>query len=173
MLNLSLGTQPPYRVWCCLAIFVALIIPLIGSFYTSKIKSSFVLFFLAILLSTFSIWRTEVHYAIRWSAELDKEVKKIATTLLDNEFSEVYLFSNYDKPLLEYYYLQNQQRLKVFMAMPDSKNYAPFVNAPIYEVVLWDKEDRVASPKEQAWLEQYYPSILYEDHRVVLRKPAQ
>jgi cell division protein FtsL len=173
ILNLSLGTQPPYRVWCFLAIFVALIIPLIGSFYASKIKSSAILCFLAILLSSFSIWRTEVHYAIRWSAELDKEVEKIATSLLDNEFSEVYLFSNYDKPLLEYYYLQNQQRLKVFMATPDSKNYAPFVNAPIYEVVLWDKEDRVASPKEQAWLEQYYPNILYEDHRVVLRKAAQ
>ena len=173
ILNLSLGTQPPYRVWCFLTIFVALIIPLIGSFYTSKIKSSFFLLFLAILLSSCSIWRTEVHYAIRWSAELDKEVKKIATILLDNEFSEVYLFSNYDKPLLEYYYLKDQQRLKVFMASPDSKNYAPFVNASIYEVVLWDKEDRVASQEEQAWLEQYYPSILYEDNRVVLRKAAQ
>ena len=173
VLNLSLGTQPPYRVWCFLTIFVALIIPLIGTFYTSKIKSSSLLVFLAIALSSFSIWRTEVHYAIRWSADLDKKVKKIAATLLDHKVSEVYLFSNYDKPLLEYYYLKDKQRLKVFMASPDSKNYAPFVRAPIYEVVLWDKEDRVALPEEQAWLEQHYPSILYEDHRVVLRKPAQ
>ncbi|MBL4649944.1 MAG: hypothetical protein JKY03_09440 [Aureispira sp.] len=173
ILNLSFGTQPPYRVWCFLTIFIALIIPLIGSFYTSKIKTSPFLVFLAIVLSSFSIWRTEVHYAIRWSAELDQEVKKIATTLLDIEFSEVYLFSNYDKPLLEYYYLQDQQRLKVLMAAPDSKNHAPFINAPIYQVVLWDKEDRVASQEEQAWLEQYYPSILYEDDRVVLRKANQ
>ena len=152
---------------------MALIIPLIGSFYTEKIKSNALLVFLAIGLSSLSIWRTEVHYAIRWSADLDKEVKQIATTLLDHNFSEVYLFSNYDKPLLEYYYLQDQQRLKVFMAVPNSKNYAPFVNAPIYQVVLWDKEDRVASQEEQAWLEQYYSEVLYEDDRVVLRKAAQ
>lgn len=173
MLNLSLGTQPPYRVWCFLTIFIALAIPLIGSFYTSKIKSTSFLVILAIALSSFSIWRTEVHYAIRWSAELDKEVKKIAETLLDNEFLEIYLFSNYDKPLLEYYYLQQQQRLNVFMAAPDSKNYAPFVEGRIYPVVLWDKEDRVASQEELAWLEQYYPSILYEDERVALRKSVQ
>jgi hypothetical protein len=173
ILNLSLGTQPPYRVWCFLTIFVALIIPLIGSFYTKKIKSNALLIFLAIALSSVSIWRTEVHYAIRWSADLDKEVKRIATTLLDHNFSEVYLFSNYDKPLLEYYYLQDQQRLKVFMSTPDSKNYAPFVKTSIYQVVLWDKEDRVASAEELAWLKQHYPNILYEDHRVVLRQSAQ
>ena len=173
VLNLSSGTQPPYRVWCFLTIFIGLIIPLIGSFYTSKIKSSSLLLFLAIALSSFSIWRTEVHYAVRWSAELDKEVKKIATTLLDNNLSEVYLFSNYDKPLLEYYYLQNQQRLKVFMATPNSKHHAPFVNTSIYQVVLWDKEDRVASQEEQAWLEAHYPTSLYEDKRVVLRTAAE
>lgn len=173
ILNLSLGTQPPYRVWCFLTIFVALSIPLIGQFYTSKIKSNTFLLFLAVSLSAFSIWRTEVHYAICWSADLDKEVKKIATTLLDNKHSEVYLFSNYDKPLLEYYYLQNQQRLKVLMAASNSKNYAPFVNAPIYQVVLWDKEDRVSSSEEQDWLEKYYPTVLYEDKRVVLRQAAQ
>lgn len=173
ILNLSLGTQPPYRVWCFLAIFVALIIPLIGTFYASRIKSNAFFIALALVLSSFSIWRTEVHYAIRWSAELDKEVQQIANTLLDNHFSEVYLFSNYDKPLLEYYYLQNKQRLKVFMAASDSKNHAPFVDASIYQVVLWDKEDRVPSPKEKAWLAQYYPTILYEDHRVILCKPAQ
>lgn len=173
ILNLSLGTQPPYRVWCFLTVFIALIIPLIGSFYTSKIKSNTFLLFLAIALSSFSIWRTEVHYAICWSADLDKEVKKIATILLHNKHSEVYLFSNYDKPLLEYYYLQNQQRLKVLMAASNSKNYAPFVNAPIYQVVLWDKEDRVASLEEQDWLEKYYPTVLYEDERVVLRQAAR
>jgi hypothetical protein len=173
LLNLTLGTQPPYRVWCFLTIFIALIIPLVGSFYASKIKSNSFLIILAIALSSFSIWRTEVHYAIRWSADLDKEVKQIATTLLDNNFSEVYLFSNYDKPLLEYYYLQDQQRLKVFMVTPNSKNYAPFVNAKIYQVVLWDKEDRTASQEEQAWLDQYYPRTLYENNRIVLRKAAQ
>ncbi|CAA6830305.1 MAG: Unknown protein [uncultured Aureispira sp.] len=173
ILNLSLGTQPPYRVWCFLTIFVALTIPLIGSFYTSKIKSSALLLFLAIALSSFSIWRTEVHYAIRWSAELDKKAQKIAATLLEHNVSEVYLFSNYDKPLLEYYYLQDQQRLSVFMSASDSKSYAPFINARIYQVVLWDKEDRVSSQEEQAWLEQHYPIILYEDHRVVLRQSAQ
>lgn len=173
ILNLSFGTQPPYRVWCFLTIFIALIIPLIGSFYTIKIKSKTFLFIVAITLSSISIWRTEVHYAIRWSADLDKEVQKIATTLLDHNFSEVYLFSNYDKPLLEYYYLQDQQRLKVFMAAPDSKNYAPFVDAFIYQVVLWDKEDRISSTEELEWLKLHYPNILYEDDRVVLRQSAQ
>ena len=100
---------------------------------------------------------------------MDKAVKNIAASMLQNKLSEVYIFSNYDKPLLEYYYLQENQRLTVFMAFPTSKNYAPFVNATIYQSVLWDKEDRVATAQEQEWLTSHYPIILYEDKRVVLR----
>lgn len=169
VLNLTIGTQPPYRVWCFLTIFIGILIALLGSFYTSKYRSSTLIIVIALILSSFSIWRTEVHYAIRWSADLDRAVKKIGTVLLENNFSEVYLFSNYDKPLLTYYYLRAEKRLKVYMSTMDSKNYAPFIDAPIYEVVLWDKEDRISSSAEELWLIQNYPQVLYEDHRVVLR----
>lgn len=169
ILNLIVGTQPPYRVWCFLTIFIGVLIGLLGNFYLSKFKSSAFTVVLALLLSSCSIWRTEVHYAIRWSADLDRTVKEMSRVLLENNFSEVYLFSNYDKPLLTYYYLVEKKRLKVYMSAVDSKNYAPFVNAPVYEVVLWDKEDRTSSLEEELWLKQHYPTVLYEDHRVVLK----
>ncbi len=171
LLNLLIGTQPPYRVWCFLSIAVGLSLGIIGSHYTQKLTSSVVFILIALSLSFFSIWRTEVHYAIRWSATLDQNVKTISNVLLQHNFSEVYLFSNYDKPLLEYYYLIKEKRLKVFMEAKASKNHAPFINIRLYPVVLWDKEDRVASLEEKQWLEQYYPITLYEDARVALRKP--
>lgn len=172
LLNLTIGTQPPYRIWCFLSVFIGTAVPCLGACLFRK-NNSTILILLALSFISFNIWRTEVHYAIRWSANLDKNVQKIATSMLNNKLSEVYLFSNYDKPLLEYYYLQENQRLKVFMIAPSSKNYAPFVNASLYQSVLWDKEDRIASIEEQQWLEAHYPIVLYEDKRVVLRTRSQ
>ena len=51
----------------------------------------------------------------------------------------------------------------------DSKNYAPFVNARLYESVLWDKEDRVPTEAEKNWLEKHYPIIIYENKRIEIR----
>lgn len=172
LLNLSIGTQPPYRVWCFLAVFLGLVFPILGTQYLIVRPSTRFLTLLILPLISFNIWRTEVHYAICWSAQLDKTNKKLAQIMLDKELPECYFFSNYDKPLLECYYLHAQKRLQTFMIDSSSKNHAPFVHARLYAAVLWDKEDRISSPEEQAWLNQHYPIILYQDQRIELRQPS-
>ena len=110
-----------------------------------------------------------MHYAIRWSADLDHEAKKIASLLMTQEVKTFYTFSHYDKPLLECYYKYNKKHLVVKMFDPNSKDYAPFIEGAQYDAVLWDKEDREGTKEEQAWLQQHYPRIVYENTRIQIR----
>ncbi|BDS15199.1 hypothetical protein [Aureispira anguillae] len=170
ILNLTLGTQPPYRVWCFLSIFIGIALPCLATQWFPKPQNTFAILLVALSIGSFNIWRTEVHYAIRWSADLDRNAKEIAQLMLAKNIQTCYLFSNYDKPLLECYYLRAQQRLQTYMAAKDSKHYAPFVHAPLYQSVLWDKEDRVSTLEEKQWLDRHYPVIIYSDQRVELRQ---
>ncbi len=173
LLNGLFGSQPPYRIWCFLGPFLALWFLLVGQnlapYWTNK-KS--LLLAIIMIISSYS-WRLEKHYALQWSAQLDWQVHHIAEHLLQNNLQQCYLFSNYDKPLLEYYYLRQGQRLEVLMAESNSKHSASFEQLPPYEAVLWDKEDRVATVEERTWLLRYYPVVVYEDTRVTLRVPAK
>ena len=170
-LNLLLGSQPPYRVWCFLGPFWGLWWVQVGQALAPSWKhSKSLLLGILIMIMTYS-WRLEQHYALQWSAQLDWQVKAIAEQLLAKDIQQCYLFSNYDKPLLEYYYLHQGKHLQISMAAPNSKDFAPFEQWPLYEAVLWDKEDRVPSPTEQAWLEQHYPVVIYQDARVQLHLP--
>jgi hypothetical protein len=38
----------------------------------------------------------------------------------------------------------------------------------LYECVLWDKEDRVATQEEIAWLRANYKEVVYENERIFL-----
>ena len=40
LLNLTIGTQPPFRVWCFLSIFIGMAIPILGTTFLSKIKTA-------------------------------------------------------------------------------------------------------------------------------------
>jgi hypothetical protein len=183
LLNLLTGSQPPFRVWCFLTLFIAIAIPIIGTQIVPKINSNILLIGMIISFISFGllrvvglsetgVFKTEIkgHYAMYWSLELDREAKKIAAIMQEKNIDECYFFSNYDKPLLECYYLRAGKSLKPFMISTSSKNYAPFVNSPIYQSVLWDKEDRVATQAEINWLEQYYPIVIYKNKRIEIRK---
>ncbi|MGH1335010.1 MAG: hypothetical protein ACRBFS_02705 [Aureispira sp.] len=171
LLNLCIGAQPPYRIWCFLSPFLAFWLLLVGeALFSNWQAGKGLLLVLLILISGYS-WRMEKHYALQWSAQLDWQVHAIAEQLLEANIKACYLFSNYDKPLLEYYYLRQGQRLKTWMVSPKSKDYAPFERQPLYEAVLWDAEDRVASPAERAWLQQHYPVVLYQGERVQVYLP--
>ena len=165
LLNFTLGTQPPYRVWCFLVVAIALCIPIIGTKLLLK-PPKLALGCMAIGLSLFSFWRTEVHYFINWSKQLDKDAVVVSQRLLERNIDECYFFSNYDKPLLECYHLRAGHRLKTAMMDAVSKNYAPFVDGRIYQAVLWDKEDRVPTTAEQTWLKAHYPTLIYENSRI-------
>lgn len=170
-LNVLIGTQPPYRIWCFLSPFLGLWLVIIGQVVRSSWgNKKSLLLSIIVVISTYS-WRLEKHYALQWSAQLDWQVKNIAHQLLKTNIQQCYLFSNYDKPLLEYYYLRQGKRLNAIMASPNSKDYAPFQKHPLYEAVLWDMEDRKATPEEEAWLEHHYPVTIYKDARVQLRLP--
>lgn len=171
LLNELTGAQPPYRIWCFLGPILALWIVLAGQAiapYWQDHKQLLLGVFL--IIGSYS-WRLEQHYALQWSAELDRQVRAIADQLLDADIQHCYLFSNYDKPLLEYYYLRQGKRLRINMISPQSKDYAPFEQEPLYEAVLWDAEDRTASPQERAWLAQHYPVIIYTDPRIQVHLP--
>lgn len=171
VLNFTLGTQPPYRVWCFLVVSIAMCIPIIGAKLLPK-QPSLVLGCLAISLSLFGFWRTEVHYFINWSKQLDKDAVVVSQRLLEQNIDECYFFSNYDKPLLECYHLRAGRRLKTAMIDAVSKNYAPFIDGRIYQAVLWDKEDRISTAAEQAWLKKHYPALIYENSRIQIYASA-
>ena len=168
LLNLITGTQPPYRVWCFITLFIGLFIGLLGSYMFPKNKIAIPI---ALALIIFNFWRTEVHYAVRWSAVIDKQAIELSRLLLSNKINECYFFSNYDKPLIECYYLRAGKKLKTAMIFKDSKSFKPFVDSKIYESVLWDKEDRIPLIDEIKWLEAYYPKIIYQNKRIEIRTP--
>ena len=171
LLNGLTGAQPPYRIWCFLGPVLALWTVLIGQAiapYWQQHKQLTLAVFM--IIGGYS-WRMQQHYALQWSAQLDWQVRSMAEQLLEADIRHCYLFSNYDKPLLEYYYLRQGKRIRISMSSPQSKDFAPFEQWPLYEAVLWDAEDRIASPQERAWLEQYYPLVIYTDTRIQIHLP--
>lgn len=166
LLHLTTGTQPPYRVWCFLAPVLAFTWP---CWELHRQPSFKLILFLIPLVIAYNAWRMEQHYALQWSAQLDKSAKTLAQTMLDQQIQQCYLFPHYDKPLLECYYLRAGQQLEVYMAAPNSQHHAP-LQSQQYESILWDKEDYPYSLAEKEWVETQYPEILYEDERLVLRQ---
>jgi len=166
----TLGTQTPYRAWCFITPFIVIGILLIISGWRPKIAKQYVLV-CGLVLGSLTFWRSEVHYFVHWSEALDKEAHQIANKMMQAAISSCYFFSNYDKPLLICYYLEQEKVLETPMIFEGSKDYAPFVKGKIYEAVLWDKEDRQAQAGEWDWLQQHYPQLLYENERIAIYIP--
>lgn len=167
--NLIIGTQPPYRVWCFLAVPLAMAFVLLAK-QINLLQQYYSLLIVSVGIIAWGIWRTEVHYAVCWSADLDQEARKIANILMEEKVATFYTFSHYDKPLLECYYKYQDKNLSVQMFDENSKDYAPFIHGKQYDAVLWDKEDRVGTVEEQTWLEEHYPILMYENTRIQIRK---
>lgn len=171
LLNLMTGLQPQFRIWCFLTPFIALLLAAFCFFIASKIKKTNFVAWLSIPLAVCLIYRMEQHYAIRWSAQLDINARKIAHLMMQKQIDSCYVFANYDKPLLTYYYLRSAQKIQLFMPYQNSRHYAPFIRQPLFAAVLWDKEDAKPSAAQKAWFQQYYPVIIYQDKRIELRLP--
>lgn len=166
------GTQTPYRGWCFVAIFIVLLLPLWGNMVQTRQCKKYWVTAISISAIVCSIWRSEVHYFTHWSQQLDRAAPQIAKVLLAHQVDTCYFFSNYDKPLLQYYYLQAGKSLTAPMVFAASKDYAPFEQTnQRYQAVLWDKEDYKYSATEVAWLERYYPVVWYENERISIRAP--
>lgn len=172
-ISLCVGGHTPYRAWCFLIIFLAVIPALLLNTLRFYEYVNQLVLVSTIIFSSLIFWRSEVHYFIHWSEKLDREAIILADKLLAQEIATCYFFSNYDKPLLVYYYLQAGKKLSTPMAFPNSKDYQPFLtkNNPLYPAVLWDKEDYTPTAAEKQWLEQHYPIIWYQNQRVAIRAP--
>ncbi len=164
------GTQTPYRAWCFVAVFIVLLLPLWGNILLEHQWGKYGVTAISISAVVCSLWRSEVHYFTHWSQQLDRTAPEVAAVLLEHQVDTCYFFSNYDKPLLQYYYLQAGKSLTAPMVFVASKDYAPFEQAnQRYQAVLWDKEDYKYSAAEVAWLERYYPVVWYQNERIVIR----
>lgn len=172
LIGLIMGGHTPYRAWCFLTIFLALIPTLVLNIFRFYKYVHQLVGTTALILSSFTLWRAEVHYFIHWSEDLDRKAIDLAHVLLEHEVDTCYFFSNYDKPLLVYYYYQADKQLYAPMAFPSSKDYQPFLDSTtLYPAVLWDKEDYTPTLAEEMWLEKYYPVVWYQNQRVAIRAP--
>lgn len=171
-LNALTGIQPPYRIWCFLSVPWAWSLKWLGEYYGGSWQGKrWTLGCLIIGLTVVQLWRLERHYALQWSAELDRQVKTVAQKLLEQQCSSIYLFTHYDKPLLECYYRKAQQPLKLYLAAPNSQHYAPFVPQQGYDAVLWEPASPSPDSLELQQLLLFYPKLSYSDQRIRLHIP--
>jgi hypothetical protein len=171
LVDVLLGIQPLFRIWCFLTPAVAILLAALIKQLNSKFESSYLFLFIAVPIALILQLRMDVHYALNWSKQLYKNAQMLAQVMLQNKIEDCYSFSNYDKPLLEYYYLRADQPLRIRMPYKNSHYYAPFVETN-YSSVLWDKEDGRPTAAQIRWFKEHYPVKLYEDDRIELRLPS-
>jgi hypothetical protein len=159
-------TQAPYRVWVYLVIFVGIMLGLwLNGLWTKRAAMVLPLTF---LITSLSFYASETHYFLNWSAKFDKDAQKMANLLLEHQkVRNCYSFARYDKPLLEYYFIDADRDFKCWMPFKASKDYRDF-EEQLYDAVLLDIEDY--SPTEKDWklIEEKHYQLIYENERVKL-----
>lgn len=114
------------------------------------------------------IYNCQTHYHLNWSKKLDKEAIVVSNYICSYPIDEVYTFSRYDKPLLEYYYYQQKkQPLRMWLPFEDSKNYAAFAARP-YACVLLDTDDYTPTPSDWQTLQTFDYQLIYKSYRLQL-----
>jgi hypothetical protein len=110
---------------------------------------------------------SEIHYFINWSATLDKEAKKVAEIVLSKNKKEMncLIYSRYDKPLLDYYFLINNRNYTCYMPFKESKNYAS-INEMNFDMVLFEREEYTSNNEDFELLKNY--KLAYKNERIEL-----
>jgi hypothetical protein len=163
LMPLGLFFLQPLRVWSPQVLAYAFLLGQFLRLFKPKYSAS-----LAFLLLSLWQWQSYRHYEINWSADIDRTALKIADLLAQNHIAELYIFSRYDKPLLQYYHLRRQNTpLRTAMPYPESVDFAPF-DARIYPAVLLDIEDYTPTPADWAQLQKGNYQLVYADWRLRL-----
>lgn len=159
-------TQPPYRIWVYLVVFVGMLLALfIKKVWGNQVQ---IIVPLLVLISGLSFYASETHYFLNWSANFDKEAKKMANLLLKNKkLDNCYSFARYDKPLLEFYFLDAERSFDCWMPFEASKDYRKF-DAEVYDALLLDVEDYQPTAEDWRLIEYYNYQLIYENERVKL-----
>jgi hypothetical protein len=158
--------QVPYRIWCYESVFIS--IGLVVGLHL-LVRNNFIFMTVVLGMSFLNIFFSFQHYFMNWSAELDRESKKISEIMLSNEIlpENCYFFSRYDKPLVEYYFLINHKPLKSYMPFEESKNYQSF-EKDIYDAVLLDFEDYQPTERDLERIKENPYELKYENTRIKL-----
>ena len=98
----------------------------------------------------------------KWSTEMNESCEKVSGILLNKNISSCYVFQNYYKPGIEFYYKENSRPIKLYMADSTSIDYsATAFTSAAAESVLLNKEINTSIDKNK-----YY--LLFEDKYVAL-----
>ena len=167
LVDWSTGTQPPYRIWCFLSIPLAWSMGWLGElFFGAWRQNRWWLNGLVAGSILFQLWRLEQHYALQWSAVLDRQVKTVAQQLITQDIHEIYLLTHYEKPLLAFYYRRAQQPVTLWLSDPVSLHHAPLKRSKPYEALFWSVELPRPTAEERQWIDEEYPFLYYQDDRL-------
>jgi hypothetical protein len=110
------------RIFTYLTPIVAICFTIIISKF---IKNQNVHIIIALVFLSCNIYLFKQHFLFQWNVPLDKAVLKTANILLEKNIDSVYLFDNYAKPGLEFYYAEAGKKLQVQMNSSASIDYSP------------------------------------------------
>lgn len=161
----------PLRVWSVQLLaysflFGRISLWLFALLFRSPIKKPFIISIILFILV--GQWQAYRHYEINWSAGIDKTAEHLGELLAAHRIEELYTFSRYDKPLLEYYHLRRTgRRLKTYMPYKESVDYQAF-EAGVYAAVLLDIEDYQPTAADWQRLSRGDYELIYSDWRLRL-----
>jgi hypothetical protein len=157
------GIHAPERIWNYVVIFLFIGVALVIVRFN---KSTFLKILTTVIIVSALFIGSEIHYFINWSAKLDKEAKKIADIVMSNNNElNCLIYSRYDKPLLDYYFLINKKKITCYMPFKESKNYAS-LNEISYDIILFETEEYKANNKDRALLKKY--NLVFKNQRIEL-----
>ena len=157
------GIHAPERIWNYVVIFLFIGVALVIVRFN---KSTFLKILTTVIIVSALFIGSEIHYFINWSAKLDKEAKKIADIVMSNNNQlNCLIYSRYDKPLLDYYFLINKKKITCYMPFKESKNYAS-LNEISYDIILFETEEYKANNEDRALLKKY--NLVFKNQRIEL-----
>ncbi len=154
------GLHLPERTWHFIPVFLILLWP-----FQRWSKSSIPVLIPIIIIWTYFSFN---HYFIRWSASIDKDMLSLQQRMKEmsiDKTQEIYLFSKYEKPFIEFYLNENSPSL--FMYYPDSKNFLPWESFK-GEWVLVDYDNFKPPGEIVNLLKSELYTRAYQDPRLVL-----
>ena len=166
LLFMITSIEVPFRVWSYVQLFFFIIA---AAILTKLFKNRIIPYFVSISIAIFTFYTSENHYFMNWSANLDRDSKKIAELIMQktDSLNNVYCFSRYDKPLLEYYFQINEKKVNIYMPFIESHNYRPF-SETVYDAVLLDTEDYKVNSTDLDIINRLNYQLVYTDKRLKL-----
>lgn len=141
LLFLWTGIPVPPRIWCYLSIFWAIALAE-GLALLPLVQLPAIAIALSVGIAIPQALQAQQHIEINWSYELDRQARKLALFLKEQEVTQLYCRVRYEKPLLDFYAIEFGFPLKISMPFEASKDFAPWESQE-WQAVLWDTENPV------------------------------